>query len=313
MFKNALVYRLQLPQGLDLAALEDRLAAARFTECGPTQTESAGWVEPRGERHAPLVESVAGQWLLELRGEARAVPGGVVRERLAQALDRAEQETGRRPRGRAARDIKEQLVHELLPRAFPKRWSVPVWVDPDAQRVVLGTTSVNRADRVLSLLVEALGAGTVIQPLQTQAAPATAMSRWLSEREAPAGFSLDRDCVLEQPDSDKAAVRYTRHNLDIEEVGRHIAEGKLPTQLALTWGDRVSLVLTGTLALKRIKMLDGVLDGVQGDEGGFDTDAAIATGELRALLADLLLALDGEREQAPEASPVPAEPSEATA
>ncbi|MDR0203248.1 MAG: recombination-associated protein RdgC, partial [Delftia acidovorans] len=70
-------------------------------------------------------------------------------------------------------------------------------------------------------------------------------------------------------------------------------QGKLPTKLAMTWDDRVSFVLSDTLQIKKIAFLDSVLDEA-GDEGGFDTDVAIATGELGRLIPDLIEALGGE-------------------
>jgi recombination associated protein RdgC len=59
----------------------------------------------------------------------------------------------------------------------------------------------------------------------------------------------------------------------------------------------VSFVLTDMAQVKKIKLLDVVLDGVQEngkDDDGFDADAAIVTGELSALIPDLLEALGGE-------------------
>jgi recombination associated protein RdgC len=53
-------------------------------------------------------------------------------------------------------------------------------------------------------------------------------------------------------------------------------------------------VLTETLAIKRIKLLDVVLEATEKADQGFDTDAAIITGELRQLIPDLINALDGE-------------------
>ena len=122
-------------------------------------------------------------------------------------------------------------------------------------------------DGVVTQLIELLGGGLKLSLLQTALSPATAMSTWLTEKEAPAGFSIDRECELKQPDSEKASVRYTRHTLDIDEVAEHIRQGKLPTQLALTWGGRVSFVLTEALTLKKIELLDVVLEGAGGDAG----------------------------------------------
>ena len=55
----------------------------------------------------------------------------------------------------------------------------------------------------------------------------------------------------------------------------------------------MSFLLTDNLQLKKINFTDTVLDQA-GDEGGFDTDVAIATGELAKLIPDLIEALDGE-------------------
>ncbi len=298
MFSNVLVYRIANWQPPSLAELSQRLDGERFIECAATQQESAGWVEPRGERHASLVESVGGRLMLRLRSETRAVPASVVKTRLDEQLDRIEQETGRRPRGKASRELKEAIVHELLPRAFPKRSSTWVWVDPAAQWIVVDTTSVKKSDAIVTRLVELLGGGIALRLLQTQIAPATAMSQWLATREAPAGFSIDRECELRQPDSEKASVKYARHTLEIDEVAEHIRQGKLPTQLALTWQGRVSFVLNEALTLKRVKLLDVVLEGEgkREDAAGFDADVALVTGELSRLLPELIDALGGELE-----------------
>jgi len=70
----------------------------------------------------------------------------------------------------------------------------------------------------------------------------------------------------------------------------------VPTQLAMTWDNRVSFVLTEAMTIKKIKLLDVVLEGsspADGADGGFDADVAITTGELRHLLPDLIAALGG--------------------
>jgi recombination associated protein RdgC len=318
MFKNALVYRIEHWDAPPLPEIDQRLSTAPFVECGATQPESSGFVPPRGEKHAALAESVGGQIVLRVCTETKAVPGGVVKTQVQAELDKIEAETGRRPRGKRVKELKEAVVHALLPRAFPKRSETLVWIDPEARLVWVGAGSTKKADTVVTRLIELLGAqggNLKLALLQTQLAPATAMAQWLQAQEAPPGFSIDRECELKQPDSEKATVRYARHSLDIAEVGEHIAQGKLPTQLAMTWAGRVSFVLTEALTLKKIELLDGVLEGAGvdaansgQDEGGFDADVAIATGELRQLLPALVDALGGvhDRAAADAASPPPA-------
>ena len=311
MFKNALVFHIDHWEQPDLTQIEKRLDAARFAECGATQPESAGWVAPRGDKHAVLAESVGGQIILKLCTETKAVPASVVKTELEVQLDKIEKDTGRRPKGKRAREVKDEIIHTLLPRAFPKRSGTLVWLDVKAGLVLVDAASMKKADNVLTRLSELLGGGLKLSPVQTALSPATAMATWLSEKEAPAGFTLDRDCELKQPDSEKATVRYARHTLDIAEVAGHIKAGKLPTQLAMTWASRVSFVLTESLALKKIKLLDVVMEsaGRNAEAGSkdFDSDVAIATGELGQLIPQLIEALGGI--QAPAAAAAVAEVS----
>jgi recombination associated protein RdgC len=296
MFKNALIYRIETWDPPAPAAIEERLAGQRFIECAASQPESAGWVEPRGKKHGALLEQVAGQTMLRLCVERKPVPASVVKTLLDERLQKIEDDTGRRPRGKQAKELKEAIQHELLPRAFAKRSHTLVWLDAKAGLVWVDAASVKKADALVTRLVDLLGGGMRLALLQTQVSPAAAMAEWLATREAPAGFSIDRECELKQPDSEKATVRYTRHTLDIDELAAHIQQGKLPTQVAMTWNSRVSFVLTEALTLKKIKLLDVVLEGTpepQGDDG-FDADVALSTGELRLLIPDLVAALGGE-------------------
>jgi recombination associated protein RdgC len=313
MFKNILLYRISQWDTSSLDTLDERLAKGRFVACGATQPESAGWVEPRGDKHTSLMESVGGQLILRLAVERKAVPGSAIKSRLEERLAKIEQETGRRPKGKQAKELKEEVMQELLPRAFPKHSANLIWIDPQAGLVVVNAGSAKAADRIVTLLVETLGGGIVLRLVQTQVSPAAAMSEWLQAKEAPAAFTIDRECELKQPDSEKSAVKYARHTLDIDEVGEHIKQGKLPTQLAMTWSSRVSFVLTEGMSIKKIKMLDVVLENTtakasKDDDGGFDADVAISTGELKLLIPDLIAALGGE-----QASDLPSATSTATA
>jgi recombination associated protein RdgC len=305
MFKSACFFRIAddfvLP---DLPALERVLQKSRFVPCGPTQPESAGWVPPRGNKGKLLAELVGGQLVLKLCTEKRAVPSSAVTAAVDERVERYKAETGNeRVPAKVKKEFKEEVLLDLLPRAFTKRSTMLLWLDAKNRMLVVDAGSLSAADRIVSTLLAALlevpGAGPALdlELIHTQSSPAASMSHWLATREAPWRFTVDRDCELKAADEQKATVRYARHTLDIDEVAQHIAAGKVPTQLAMTWNDRVSLVLTEAGQIRKLKMLDVVLKEA-GDTGkeddGFDANVAILTGELSQLIPDLLEALGGE-------------------
>lgn len=315
MFKSACFFRIAddfvLP---DLEALERVLHKARFVPCGPTQPESSGWVPPRGSKSKQLAELVGGQLILQLCTEKRAVPASAVKSAVEERVERYKAETGNeRVPAKVKKEFKEEVLLDLLPRAFSKRSNVLLWLDPKRRLLVVDAGSLAGADRIVSSLLAALlevpGAAPSLdlQLVQTQSSPAASMAHWLSTREAPWRFTVDRDCELKAADEQKSSVRYARHTLDIDEVAQHIAAGKVPTQLAMTWNDRVSFVLTEAGQVRKLKFLDVVLkeaeDAKGRNEENFDANAAILTGELSELIPDLLEALGGEL--APGEAPVP--------
>ena len=67
----------------------------------------------------------------------------------------------------------------------------------------------------------------------------------------------------------------------------------------MTWKNRISFMLTDQLQIKRAVFLD-ILKGesenqAEDAEAQFDVDFALMTGELAAMLADLVKALGGEK------------------
>ncbi|CAN5890665.1 recombination-associated protein RdgC [soil metagenome] len=296
VFKNVIVYRIEPSWSQTSTQAEEALGANRFVACGPSQEKSAGWTEPRGEENGPLVESIGGQWLLEYMIESKSLPASVIRRKVEERAAQIEATTGRKPGKKEKRDLKEYVTHELLPLAFTKHARIMVWIDPVERRLVVNAGNVSRADEVVTSLVQSLD-GFAVALLQTQTEPAAAMSEWLSSQEPPAGFTVDRECELRASDESKSVVRYAKHALDIEEVRQHIADGKRPTRLAMTWDDRVSFELTDAMVIRKIVFLEGTDSAVAnkgGKEDNFDADAAIATGELGQLVPELLEALGGE-------------------
>lgn len=299
MFKNLTLYRINAEWSATAADIEAALEKHRFVPCGPTQQKSLGWVEPRGVPDGALVEVVGGHQLLKLMTEQRVVPASAVRQRVDEIVEHVEQTTGRKPGKKETKELKEQALLELLPRAFTRQSSTRVWIAPQEKLLVLDTGSHSKADEITTLLIKALD-GLSLTLVHTAMSPTAAMTHWLGTGEAPYAFSIDRECELKSTDEVKSVVRYTRHALDTEEVRQHITSGKVPTRVAMTWRERLSFVMTDALQLKKLDFLDVVFEDVIAPDPGdkdaaFDADATIATGELLQMLPDLIEALGGEQ------------------
>jgi len=289
-----MVYRIGPNWAATAEQVEDNLDKQRFAPCGATQEQSIGWIEPRGIPHAPLVETIGGHWMLKLQIENKVLPASVVKRRSDEVAAHIEATEGRKPGKKERREIKDNVMLELLPMAFTKQSSVLVWIDPQARLLMLNAGSQGKADAVMTCLMEAVP-GLTVELIQTTVSPAVAMSAWLVSHEGPAGFSIDRECELKSTDENKATVRYAKHPLDIDEVRLHIEGGKVPTKLAMTWSGRVSFLLTDNLQVKKLNFLEGVFENTSGEkEDKFDADMAITTGELGKLIPELLDALGGE-------------------
>lgn len=279
-------------------AIEAALKKFAFRPLGATEKETLGWVSPRPQDHSPLVEIINGQWILKLQTESKSVPSGTLKKAVEARCKEIAEKEGRKVSRKEKKSLKEELELTLLPRAFSKTSSTLVWLDPDNHRLIVGSSSKRAADDVAAKLIEATQEAGNIIPLtllQTETSPSASIAQWLLEKEAPAGFTVDRDLELRQPDNEKSVVRYARHNLEIEEVVQHIRAGKMPTQVAMTWDSRVSFVLCADMSLKKIELLDEVFADVDDDDFGFDGDITISTGELMKLIPDLIEALGGER------------------
>lgn len=292
-----MIYRIGAGWSAPVEQMEEALAAMPFEPCGATQDQSMGWVPPRGQAHGALVELVGGHRILRFQIETKAVPGSVIKRHLDERVAQIEAQEGRKPGRKESRELRDEIVQTLLPMAFAKTASVMVWMDLQAGRLILDTSSQARADAVITALVKGLD-GLQLSPFNTQMSPQVAMTAWLSGSadDWPAHFAPGREVELKSSDELKSVVKFTRHHLDEEQMRLHISQGKLPTKLALDWDGRVSFVLTESTVLSKIAFLDGVFEDNASaeDEGGFDADVAIATGELSALINDLTAALGGE-------------------
>jgi recombination associated protein RdgC len=294
-FRNLQIYRLR-DCAISPDQLEAALASLAFQPCGNMDMQSRGWLAPRGEGGA-LVHVLKDQMLIALGVEQKLLPSAVINQHAQERAEEIEEQQGYKPGRKQLREIRERVAEELLPRAFSRRRKTYAWIDPLGGWLVVDAASPAKADELVEALLKC---SPDITPalVRTQLSPMTAMTGWLAANEAPAGFSIDRDCELLAPGEEKSLVRYVRHPLEADEIREHIASGKQVTKLAMTWNDRISFVLNENMQVKRLAFLDLIKEESEqqaetADEQ-FDADFAIMSGELARFLPDLVEALGGE-------------------
>ena len=308
MFKNILIYTIPPATNLDLLT-DDEAAKLAFVPCALSANKSSGWVPPRGQEHGSLIEKVNGQWLMAMLQEVRKVPGDALRRALDEKCQQIEISTGRKPGRKEKRELKEEIHRELLTQVLSTRSKTQLWIDPTARLLCIDGTGGAKVDGVITLLVKSFE-GFIMEPVVTQASAGTARATWLMQATAtegspegagtagadfPDNFAPGKFLELAACDESQARVRFTKHHILTPEVRDHLAHGKVPTQMAIEWDDRVSFVLTDRLGIRKIDIQDVVLESSAKDTGGdeFDANVAIFTGELSKLIPDLVAALGG--------------------
>ena len=296
MFKNLQLYRLPAPWNMTADKLSAQLERKKFQPGGAMDMQSSGWVSPRD---GSFVHAAENQWLIALCMEQKILPSAVINQVTKERAAKIEEQQGHRPGRKEMKEIKERVIEELIPRAFSTRKTVMIWIDPKNGWLAVDVASPSKAEAVLDALRKALD-DLPLSLVRTNASPASAMASWLTDNEAPAGFTVDRDCELRASSEEKATVRYAHHPLDAKDVRQHISDGKQPTRLAMTWNDRLSFVLTDSMQVKRLAFLDIVLEEEEEAETAeeqFDASFAIMAGELGRFLPDLVEALGGEGQE----------------
>lgn len=291
MFKNAKVFQFDGEFAFDQLQLHERLSAQAFRPCGPLESITLGWASPLGSGAELLAHQAGGCLLIAARRQERLLPASVVAEAVAEKVAEIEagesRDVGRRERSQ----LREDLLTEMLPRAFTRSRLLRAYIDPAAGWLVVDAASDKLAEDVLSLLRESLETFPA-RPMRPNIAVDERLTAWVAADAAPSGFDIEDQCEMRDPGDSRGVVRCRGQDLTSPEIKAHLDSGKRVVALGLTWNERLSLVLSDDLALKRLRfadeLIDEALDGDQDDEQArLDAEFMLMAAELRSLLTAL--------------------------
>jgi len=292
-FRNLTLFR--FPPTTKLYELDKGLDECQLKPVGPLELSSRGFISPFGRDSDVFAARQRDAIWLTVGGEDRLLPGAVVNDMLARKLEEIEAKEGRRPGGRTRKRIKDELITDLLPRAFVKPSRTDAMLDMEHGIVVVDTSSRKNGENVISEIRRALGSFPAL-PLNAEVAPRSVLTGWIAGEPLPDGLALGDECELRDPVDQGAVVKCQRQELQGDEIGKHLEAGKQVTRLALTLDDHVSFVLGEDLVVRKFKLLDGAVDQLESTEredlrAELDARFALMAGEAKRLFAVLEKAL----------------------
>ncbi len=233
--------------------------------------------------------------------EEKIVPASVVNEILSERVAEVEDRQGR-PMRRKERDaLRDEVMQDLLPRAFSHSRRTYAYIDPKGGWLVADSASAKKTEEIASLLRQCLGSLPVVPPA-TRERPSAIMTHWVMDADLPSDITLESECELRSPEEDGGIVRCRRHDLSAPEIQNHIEAGKEVIKLAITWNDRLSFVLDEAFGIKKLRFLDLVQEEAADIETSdpverFDADFAIMSLELATFLPRFIELFGGENLQ----------------
>lgn len=299
-FKNLTLFR--FPTSLDLSSLDEQLGEHRLRPVGPLEMGTRGFVSPFGREHEALTHRIGDGIWLRLGGEDKILPAAVVNEVVARKIEEMEEREGRKPGGRARKRLKEDTLHELLPRAFARPVRTDAHIDLQHGFIAIDTASRKSAEGLLTEMRQAMGSFPAL-PVNAEVAPRNVLTGWIAGETLPEGLSLGDECELKDAMDKGAVVKCQRQELTGEEIAKHLESGKQVTRLALNLDDHLGFVLGEDLVIRKLRFLDGAVDRLENTErdsmlAELDARYALMAAELKRLFVVLEGALKLSRVQA---------------
>ncbi|PPD33142.1 MAG: recombination-associated protein RdgC [Methylomonas sp.] len=291
-FKNLAIYRFTEPFTLSPETLEQKLQQQPFTPCGGHDEFSFGWTSPLGRSSDALLHANNGFMMICAKKEEKVIPSSVINEMLQDRISDIEAREARKLPGKERTRIKDELIFELLPRAFSFSKKTYAYIDSQGGWLVVDAASAKKAEDLLSNLRKCIGSLPVV-PIGASIKPANTMTQWLLNHDSPKDIVIEDECELRSPEEEGGIIRCKRHDLALPEIKNHLDSGKQVIKLAMSWADRLSFVLDESLVVKRLKFLDLIQEQAADIETfdeieQFDADFSIMSAELAQFIPRLL-------------------------
>lgn len=309
LFSNILAYRVTNAFDLhkDLEAVNQALASKPARLPGKMELNAVGFTEPVGEEGAFIERIAPMTYVFAYNLAERMIPGKIVRQQVAARVKKIEKEQERKVYAREKQQIKDEVLNQMLPRAFvDQKITYGMVMGP---YILIDSSSAKRGEDILSTLRSCLGS-LGVRPVAVKTTPIDAFTRWFTTGEIDGPFYMTGDFKANNRSDESDFVNGKGTSPKDEGLSDLVLEhDRRVTVLGLSWststGETASFTVNEMIGIKGIKWPESLSEmaadqvGEEDDEDArrvtlLRTTMILLGAELEQLLADLLPALGGE-------------------
>ncbi len=299
-FKNVKAYQLTQPLSLHDDDLEQALSEHSFRPCGSQETATMGFASPLSVAGQPgmLFHRVGERYWITLKKQERILPASVINGELAEKVAEIEAETGSPVGKKAQQDLKQEIVHRLLPQAFTKNTFTHGFISLTDNLVLVDASADGKAEAFLAMVRKAIGSLPVV-PLAKHSLQAE-LTSWLTDA-SPEKIELLEEAELKSTDENASIIRCKNQPLDSEEITLHLDGGKLVQKVGFEYAENLTAIIGEDGSVKRIKFADRIKEEVEDvpkDQvaARLDAEFALMSAELCELMSYLREVLNLEQD-----------------
>jgi recombination associated protein RdgC len=288
-FKNLLIYQFKASCELTHEQLEAAVKDQAFQPCQPHEQKRMGFTPMHQHEPACWVYSGKDHFYLRLTQEEKSIPAQAIQDELKDRIDAFEAKEQRSPRKKEQQRLKEDVIHQLLPRAFSRHQHTHALILPKLKLILVDASSHQRSEHLLGLLRKGLGTLPVV-PIDFTQSITEVLTQWLHQGHAPAPFELMQAAELKADAAEGSSVRFKQQELDDPEVKAHLEAGKKVEHLAINFKDATQFVMYKNTAIKRVKFSSEILhthdDHAEDPVAQMEANLQLMAGELQQLLLE---------------------------
>ncbi|MCX8581754.1 recombination-associated protein RdgC [Gilliamella sp. B3482] len=259
-FRNAIIYQLNNDNLLDKQTIENALKSALFCPCGNLDTTKMGWVSPYDDNNLDdFIIDMQGHLLLRIKKETKILPAPVIKQALNEKIDKQEKALSRKISKNEKATLKDEVMIDLMPRAFSKYNYYWLWVDIGNKRIIIDCSSFKLAEDILAILRKELGA-LALTPLSIEKPLEKIMTTWVREKLSFPPFILGDEAELKDPLEGNGIISCKNQDITSDEMLVHLDSGKWVTKLKIIDERGINFIINPDLTLKRIKFDSVILD-----------------------------------------------------